>query len=232
MSEIALHVTGVLHGYGYDYSGCMAIVDEIIQACEVLGLAPEEFDNTIANYRTQYSIKPSGWRALARFRPRQSDCEKRDQQARNHIFCWIEREGWRRGLGVIYEGICGQAPRLLAEQWGLDVNGPEYAGLPEVWRQYFELLHNGNMYAAYLFMAHSMVADSCHWQQLANQAALNPEQALTYQPYLKRLVESGKVELVSPLCEKRTKRRWVIPSRKENNAENEPPERPGEFLFE
>ncbi len=233
MSEISDHVTRVFEGYGYDYSGCMAIVDEIIHACETVGMTPEEFDNTHANYRTQYTIKPSGWRVFAKFRPRRSSGENVDQQARNHIFHWIEREGWRAGLKIIYDGVCGDKPRKLAELWGLDIEDPEYAGLPENWQRYFELLHSGNMYAAYIFMAQSMIGDSDRWQRLADQAEANPALALNSQPYLKRLVEDGEVALVSLPCEKRNKRKWIVPSRNERGKkhDDEPARGPGEFLF-
>ena len=229
MSDIAEHVFRVLGGFGYDYSGCMAIVEEIVQGCEVTGMSPEDFDNTIANYRTQYTNKPSGWSVLARFRPRRADIDKAQQQACNHIFHWIEREGWKGGLGVIYEGICGIGPKLLAKQWGLDAQGPEYAGLPDTWQQYFELLHNGNMYAAYVFMAHSNTAQGRYWQQLATQAETNPKLALSNQPYLRKLVRSGKVQLTNPTVSTHKKRKWVIPASQEINV---PAKEPDEFLFD
>ena len=208
--DIAEHVTKVFENYGYDYSGSLAVLAEITQACRDVGMTVEEFDNTHLNYRTQYTIQPSGWWVLARFRPRRADIDKAQQKASHHIFHWVEREGWQGGLRVIYDGICGVAAKRLAEQWSLDIDGPAYAGLPELWQQYFELLHSGNMYAAYMLMAHSDVSHGSDWHQLASQVEMSPGLALNKQPYLKKLVRSGKVQLVNPTVKRRKKRKWVI----------------------
>ena len=229
MTEIAEHIFNVFDSFGYDYTDCIAIVDEIVEACEVTGMTPQDFDDTLANYRTQYTGKPSGWRTLAKFRPRRSDHDKIEQQAASHIFHLVEREGWQRGLEYIYQGICGPAPQKLARQWRLDAEEPDYTGLPETWQRYFDLLHSGSMYAAYVFMAHSTANNSHYWQQLANQAELNPELALSSQPYLKQLVRTGKVKLINPPPGKRKKLKWVLPARQETSVSEE---NSNEFLFE